>query len=59
MTPKLSLADLMRCKKHEHETITNFISWYQSIYSQIDVKIPDLEIQKMFIENLKLRFKII
>jgi hypothetical protein len=53
MTPKLSLVDFMRCKKHEHENITNFISQYQSIYSQIDVKIPDPNLQKMFIENLK------
>jgi hypothetical protein len=29
MTPKLILARLMRCKQHEHENVTNFISRYQ------------------------------
>lgn len=52
MTPKMTLADLMRCKKKE-ENITNFISCYQSLYSQIDVKIPNPHLQKMFIENFQ------
>jgi hypothetical protein len=53
MTPKFILADLIRCKQHEYEKVTEFISWYQLIYSQIDVKIPYLDLEKMFIENLK------
>lgn len=42
----------MWCKQHVDEKFTNFISRYQSLYAQIDVKIPNSHLQKMFIENL-------
>jgi hypothetical protein len=57
MTPKLSLDDLMRCKQHEHEKITYFILQYQSIYTQIDVKVPNPNLQKMFIKKLRTKFQ--
>lgn len=53
MNPKMTLADLMRCKQKEEKNITNFISCCQSLYSKIDVKVPEPHLQKMFIENLK------
>lgn len=57
MTPKKTLTDLMRCKQHEEEKITDFISRYQSLYSQIDVNIPDPHLQRMFIENLQTKLQ--
>jgi hypothetical protein len=51
MAPKLSLADLMRCKPQTNEKY--FISYYQEIYSQIDAKIPNAHLQRMFIENIQ------
>jgi hypothetical protein len=53
MTPKMILTNLMRCRQHEHEKVIDFISWYQLIYSQINVKVIDPNLQKMFIENFQ------
>jgi hypothetical protein len=53
MAPKLSLANLMRCKKPDLENINDIISWYQLIYSQINVKTPDPYLQNIFIDNLQ------
>lgn len=55
MTPKMTLANLMRCKQKEEEKITDFISCYQSLYSQIDVKVPDPHLQNIFIGNLQIK----
>lgn len=60
MTPKITFADFMRCKKKDGEKNSNFISHYQSLYSQIGVKISNSHLQRMFIESLqsKIRDKI-
>lgn len=53
MGPKMTLVDLMTCKQKEDEKVTNFISRYPTVYSQVNVKIHDVDLQQMFIANLQ------
>jgi hypothetical protein len=57
MTPKITLADLMRFKLKYDKNIIKFISRYQFIYSQINIKIPNPHLQSIFIDNLKTKIQ--
>ena len=57
MTPKNTMVDLMRCKQNIDEKVADFISQYQSLYAQIDVKIPNAHLQNIFIENLNTKLQ--
>lgn len=53
MGPKITLVDLMTCKQKVDEKFTNFKVQYQMLYSQINIKILDVDLQRIFISNLQ------
>lgn len=40
-------------KKNVDKKVIDFISRYHSLYAQLDVKIPNPHLQKMFIKNFQ------
>lgn len=53
MGSKMTLTDLMTCKQKVDEKVTNFITHYQMLYSLINIKILDFDLQKMCIASLQ------
>lgn len=43
----------MWCKQMKNENFTYFIGWFQFLYSQINLTLPNVDVQRVFIEKLQ------
>lgn len=57
IAPKINITNLMQCKQEGGEKVLDLIRSYQLLISHINLTLLDVNIQRVFIENLKIEIR--